>query len=196
MKARSAFAAALAMFAATAYAAAEIRFTPAGQGAGFRKVLVAPAEVQFHREFLAENRAPLGRAERLTEEDTRRLARDMGDAYRKALEEAFQARGFELASAPGPDVLQLRPVLRDLYVNAPQGSTAAITRSYVREAGTATMVVEGRDARGTQVLVASEDGTTNRVDRLHQATRPSNLFWFEGMFRRWAEDVAGAVTRR
>ena len=78
-------------------------------------------------------------------------------AIRSALAEAFTRRGFEIALVPGGDVLKISPALKDLYVNAPEGSSTGMVRSYAREAGQARMVVEGNDAAAIAHFVGSSN---------------------------------------
>lgn len=183
----------IATFATSAFAAAEIQFTPGAKAQSYRKVLIAPARVEFDRDFLVDMRSVRGQGQRLRPEDLRRIEREMGETFHAALEESFRMRGFEITLAPGSDVLSISPTLRGLYVNAPDASTAVMVQHYVREAGRATMVVEGRDAAGAPVFVASERGTTSRTAGFTRASGVSNRFWFDAMFRRWADELAVAL---
>ncbi|HYC35902.1 MAG TPA: hypothetical protein VEC19_05730 [Usitatibacter sp.] len=186
------FLAVLLASASTSQAAIELQYS-AGSGAlAYRKVHVAPAEVRFHRDFEATS-GLRGLSHRLTPEESQRLARDMGESFRAALADALRARGFELAAAPGADVLQIRPALEDLYINAPDPARAAPSRQYVREAGQALLRAEGNDPSGKRLFVASEQRTTGRTEGLSRANEVSNRFWFDTMFRRYAEDLAAAL---
>lgn len=171
----------------------DVQVSPAARAQSYRKVLIAPVRVELDRDFPGTRSALPGQLPRLRPEAAREIARDMGESFEMALARAFHARGFEVVSAPGPDVLALSPALRELRVNAPEGSGPASSRVYVREAGQATMEVEGRDAAGTRVVYANEKRTAGRTSELDRASDVSNRFWFDAMFRRWAEEVAAAV---
>ena len=173
-------------------AASEVQFAPGGDARNYRKVLIAPARVEFAREFLAEAKTSRNPTLRLKPEEIRDLARDMGDEFSQALAEAFRKRGYEIAPAPANDVLRIAPALRNLYVNAPDAQTAAMARSYVREAGGALMAVEASNAAGQRVASASEESTTMRTIGFEPANRVTNRFHFGSMFRAWADDVAAA----
>ena len=175
-----------------AQAAVELQYERGARPAAFGKVHIAPPTVEFDRNFVSDHTSWRSEA-RLTPEQTRRLAADMGESLRRALAEALRARGFEIAAAPGADVLRIAPALRDLYVNAPEGSTARAVRHYVREAGKARMEVEGVDPSGARVFRASEERAAGRIEEISRATDVSNRFWFDAMFRRWAEDFAVAL---
>ena len=192
MKSTLCAAAAIAALFFPAPAASEVQFASGADTRAYRKVLIAPARVDFSREFLAEAKISRNPTLRLKADEIRDLARDMGDEFSLALAEAFRKRGFEIAPAPANDVLQISPELRNLYVNAPDAQTAAMARSYVREAGGALMAVEARTADGQRVASASEESTTLRPIGFEPANRVTNRFHFGSMFRAWADDVAPA----
>jgi hypothetical protein len=195
MKTHTILAAALATLATASLAAVDIQFSPGAKAQAYRKVLIAPTRVELDRDFLSPNSTIHGHLPRITKEDARKVAREMGESFDAALADAFRARGFEIARAPGPDVLALSPALKDLLVNAPEGAGSATPKVYVREAGQATMEVDGRDAAGARVVFASEKRTTGRITELTRATDVSNRFWFETMFRRWADELAAGVAQ-
>lgn len=178
-----------------AQAAVDLQYDRGAQATAYRKVHIAPPQVEFHRNFLDDHSSPRSEA-RLRPEEARRLAEDMGRSLRNALDAALRSRGFEIAASPGADVLRLTPALRDLYVNAPEGSTARNVRHYVREAGQARVEVEGMDPSGARLFRASDERTTGRIEKLSRASDVSNRFWFDAMFRQWAEEFAGALAAR
>lgn len=190
MKSPACVAAALALAASSALAAVDIQPGSAGK---YRKVLFSQPTVQFDRAFLDRVGGRTSLSERIRDEDAKRIAAEMGESFQAALQEAFRARGFEITTAPGDDVLQLAPAITRLYVNAPDTNTPGITQRYTREAGAATMAVEGRDSRGGRVLGASDHMTAGDTLELRRATAVSNRFWFDSMFRHWADDLAKAV---
>lgn len=192
--------AALAALAAALYAptlpAVDVQFAPGSDAKGYKKVLVAPARVEFQKEFLVEARTSRNPTLRLRPDEIKEIARNMGEDFTRALEEAFKRRGFEVAPAPGGDVLQVSPSLRNLYVNGPDPQIAGMQTSFVREAGGAMMVAEARDAAGTAVASASEETTTLRTLGFEPANQVTNRFRFEAMFRSYADEFAGAIAAR
>lgn len=191
MKIHTTFAAVIAAIATTAFAAPQLQVEPAAHG--FRKVLIEPVRVEFHPDFVASTRAIRGQPPRLGDEAARRLAAEMGASFNQALAQAFRARGYEIATGPGSDVLRISPALEDLYVNAVESGGTAAVKQYVREAGQATMVAEGRDPKGARVVFATEQATAGRTEDFNRASDVSNRFWFEAMFRRWANELVLAM---
>jgi hypothetical protein len=196
MRLSLASAALLATLSTPSLAAIDVQFAPGADAKPYRKVLIAPAQVEFQREFLAEAKSSRNPTQRLRPEEVRQLALDMGESFSGALAEAFKKRGFEIAPAPAGDVLRISPALKNLYVNAPDAQTAGMSRSYVREAGGAMMVAEASNPAGVRVASASDESTTTRTLGFEPANRVTNLFRFEAMFRAWADEFADAIAGR
>ena len=111
-----------------------------------------------------------------------------------AVAEAFRARGYEVAAAPGPGVLRLSPSVTDLYVNAAENvATGGTTKSFTKDAGEAKLVLEARDSVSGTLLGRVVDHRTARegtkgtqLSDVRRTTTVSNNFWFDTAFRRWA----------
>jgi hypothetical protein len=119
----------------------------------------------------------------------------MASGLRDALEGALRDRGYELVGAPGPGVLVLRTHLADLQVNSVDRATVPYTKTFVREAGEATLHLEGFDGTsGDRVLVVNDHGKARFGMRgAERATDVTERFWFDELFQRWAGDVAHDV---
>ena len=154
--------------------------------AGYRKVMIDPVQVEFSKEWYGSVND--GRyVARISSEDARRIADETTSNAGSIVADAFRARGYEIATAPGADVLRLSPRVTELYVNAPDVFPPGVTRSFARDAGEATLVLEARDAvSGTLLAVIVDHGTAQDMMRFTRATNVSNAFWFEGLYKRWA----------
>ena len=186
-------AASLSILALPSLAAVEVHVSPAAKA--YRKVLITAARVELDRESLSPRASVQGHLPRVTRDAARSLEREMAESFEVALARAFRARGYEVVRSPGADVLALTPALKGLRVNAPETSAPGIAKVYVREAGQATMEVEGHDAAGSRVIYAAEMRTTGRITELTRATDVSNRFWFGTMFRRWADELVSEIAR-
>lgn len=191
MIARLALAAILAALANPALAAVQIDFTPGATSKSYRKILVAPAQVEFDRRFVQDGRILRGNRGHLREQDAQQLASEIGQSMRNALAEAFRKRGFEVVAAPASDVLTISPAVTELYVNTPSDRVGS--RVFARSAGEARMAVEGSDAAGSRVLRASNKATAGETAGFLEESKATNLQSFDEMFRAWADDVASAV---
>lgn len=194
MIARLALAATLAALAYPALAAVQIDFTPGATSKSYRKILVAPAQVEFDQRFVKDGKLLRGNRGHLREQDAQQIASEIGQSLRNALADAFLKRGFEVVAASASDVLTLSPAVRNLYVNTPSDRLGS--RVFARSAGEAHMIVEGSDAAGARLLRASNQGTAGETAGFQEESKATNLQSFDEMFRDWADDVAAAVAAR
>ena len=161
--------------------------------ATYRRVMIDPVQVEFQRDWMRNMNDPRYVA-RLRPEDAQRIADETTADVSGIVADAFKARGYEITSAPGPDVLRLSPRVTDLYVNAPDVFPPGKTRSFARDAGEATLTLEARDSvTGTLLAVAVDHGTAQDMLRITRADNVSNAFWFDGLYRRWAMSSAAEI---
>jgi hypothetical protein len=167
----------------------EFYLRPNANLASYRKVMIDPVQVSFDNGWMRKMNETRDLSARVTKDDAREIAEDMASSLGNIVATEFKARGYEIATAPGPGVLRLSPSAIDLFVNTPEKQPPGITRSFIRgDAGQATLVLEARDSvtgalLGRAVDRSKANETRNTVTR---ATGVSNSFWFEAMFRRWA----------
>lgn len=170
----------------------EFYLRPKAELSGYRKIIVAPARVEFQQGWLKRMNETRDVTRWLVPEDAGRIAADAGARMQAAAAAAFTAQGYEIVTTPGSGVLHLSPSVTDLYVNAPDVPAPGIQSGIVySEAGAATLHLEVRDAV-TGVLLArvADRNTAREVGRFDRATSVSNLFWFEAMFRQWLTNCA------
>ena len=161
--------------------------------ATYRRVMIDPVQVEFQKAWLRRMNDPRYVA-RLRPEDAQRIAGETTSNVGIIVADAFKARGYEIVTAPGPDVLRLSPRVTELYVNAPDIFPPGETRSFTRAAGEATLTLEARDSvTGTLLAAAVDHGTAQDMMRLTQATNVSNAFWFDALYRRWAMSSAAEI---
>jgi hypothetical protein len=80
--------------------------------------MIDPVQVEFSKNWLRNVNDPRYVA-RIRPEDARRIADETTANAGSIVADAFKARGYEIATAPGADVLRLSPRVTELYVNAP-----------------------------------------------------------------------------
>jgi len=172
----------------------ELYLRPKSDLASYRRVMIDPVKVAFRKDWNKDSPDLHGVTRRLREGDAQRLADDTASAMQSALAEAFKARGYEIAVAPGPGVLRLSPSITDLYVNAAEDLSPGTTKSFTKDAGEATLLLEARDASTGMLLGRVVDHRTARETRdiqrrdLVRTTSVSDSFWFNAMSKRWAAD--------
>jgi hypothetical protein len=160
---------------------------------GYTKVMFGPAQVTFAQSWLTDmNKNRIAVLQGTTAADAEHIADDVRASLREVFANAFRSEGYEIVTAPGPDVLDLSLAVIDLYINAPRTVTQALpSRVLTNEAGRATLALELRDATTGALLgrLVDRDTAGNRGGsrpRLRITTTVTNRFDFEALFGAWA----------
>jgi hypothetical protein len=165
----------------------QLALRPGADLASYRKVMIDPVRVQFHKDWKARMNDNRDVAHRVDDAEAKRIADDMASGAAAVLADQFRARGYTIVTAPGAGVLHLIPSITELYVNAPDIMLPGKTRTFTREAGDAVLVLEARDATADTLLARTVYRATAQTNgNLNATTDASNQFWFDAMFRRWA----------
>jgi hypothetical protein len=103
--------------------------------------------------------------------------------------EQLEAAGYEVVNFADEDVLVVRAAIIDLDVTAPDLRNSTTARSYVSDAGSATLYVELYDAMTGDILGRAADRRTagNRGSMTFLANRVTNRSEARKMFRVWAD---------
>lgn len=154
----------------------------------YTKVMFDTPEVAFKKNWQRDYNSNIrGTDRRIDDEDAQKIL----DAARNGLTEiftkAFTAGGFQVVTEPGPDVLRLRASVVNLDVVAPDLMTAGRSRTFSREAGSATLVLEARDSK-TGALLGSAIDTRDIGDSMpYVRNSVTNRSDFTQAFERWAK---------
>ncbi len=113
--------------------------------AQYRRVMLLPSTVAFRKNW---DRKGLDRLDTgLKPSEREKIANDLVEAFHEEMiAELVQRGGFELTDTPAKDVLLIAPAITELEITAPDAGSTPGARTYVRNAGSMTLVVEMRDA--------------------------------------------------
>jgi hypothetical protein len=161
---------------------------PGADFRGYKKVMMDPVEVAFEKNWARDyNRDAVTLSQRLDQGDLDRISKGARDAFTEVFTEEYSKAGLELVTAPGPDVLRLRPGVVDLYVVAPDNMTSGRSRTYTMESGRATLFLEARDSSTGALLGRALDKRATRdTGRVQISNSVTNLADFKALFRQWA----------
>lgn len=129
---------------------------PDAHFAGYKKLLVLPAEIAYKDPEKAKTRSSPGAKNDsflLSESRTKRLRKSLREAFE---EQVIEKGGWELTDQPGPDVMIARGGLIDLIVRVPP-ATAGRSRIYLDSFGEATLVIELYDSQSREILARIAD---------------------------------------
>jgi hypothetical protein len=165
----------------------EFAVRPNADLAGYRKVIIDPATVEFKKGWLKSINETRDLSRWLRPSDQQEIADNAAASMNTVVADAFKARGYEIVTAPGPGVLRVSPHVTELFVNAPDVPASAPARLFNVDAGDATLALEARDsASGTLLARVVDRGTARELStRINPAFAVTNQFWFEAMFRQW-----------
>ncbi len=167
----------------------ELYLRPNADLAAYRKVLIDPVRAEIRGDWLKNLNYTRNVSRRVGPDDAQRIAADMASTLESTLAETYKARGYEIAAAPEPGVLRVSTRIADLYVNAPDRFSPWTVKTFTRDAGQATLLLEARDAVGGTLLArVVHHGIAREISRINMAGDVSNRFWFEVLFRRWTAD--------
>ncbi|KRA80561.1 DUF3313 family protein [Altererythrobacter sp. Root672] len=161
----------------------------------YTKVMIDPTEVSFKKNWQRDqNRDRLDLANRVDDSDARRIIDAAQKGFDKYFAEAYTKAGFQVVQAPGPDVLHLSTAIINLDVTAPDVSMSAGSRTFSRDAGEATLVLEAKDSVSGQVLGRAVDRQESSDMGPYLRNSVTNSAAFEEVFKKWAERSAEGLS--
>ncbi|MEJ2816023.1 MULTISPECIES: DUF3313 family protein [unclassified Caulobacter] len=162
---------------------------PGADFRGYAKVIIDPTEIAFEknwqRDFNRDQRSP---SMEITDRDIARIAEEGRKGATKILEKAYTDGGYPVVTEAASDVLRVRTALIDITVTAPDIDTPGIVRSYSRDAGGATLVVEARDSLTGSLLGRAVDSRTIDDFSMEWRNRVSNRQDFGRQVETWAKN--------
>lgn len=166
----------------------QVYLRPAANWTGYRKVMIDPVQVTMKRNWLRDQNSSRDLSRRLTPDIVDAIVAQAKASMTDQVTATFVAKGYEITTVAGPGVMRLTPAVTDLDVYEPDATSSRPDALFTRDtAGMATLSLEARDAvTGALLGVVVDRGTATHVQTFSRATKTSNQFWFDAMFRQWA----------
>ena len=157
---------------------------PGATLSGYARVRIEPVEVAFRKDFDPTHTTS---RLRLTAKELEPMRERTGILVREEFSRELERGGYQITESAGPDVLEVRARIADLYVNAPDTMEAGRSYSFTMNAGEMTLVLELRDSETGQVLARAYDRREAReTGQLNWTTSVSNEADAREIARRWA----------
>jgi len=120
----------------------------------YTKYQITPVEVSFRKNWKRDhNMNQRTLSLQVTDEDMTRIRKSMAEIVYEEFDKALQEKGgFTKVDQADSNTLIFKPKIIDLDVYAPDVDSSYISRSYVREAGKATLFLEVYDAVSGEIL--------------------------------------------
>ena len=167
-------------------------------GVNFRsytRVMIDPADAAFRKDWQRDyNKVHFDLERRITDEDAQKILEEARSGLGDAFARIFREAGYQVVTAPGPDVLRVKASLADLDVHAPEVLRSAQTKTFAEEAGSARLVLEVRDSvRGALLAGGTDKRDIGDLSFLERRSSISNRADFSRAFRRWAQFSVDAL---
>ena len=167
----------------------ELYLRPNADLAAYRKVLIDPVRAEVSSDWQKNLNYSRNVSRWVGPDDVKRATADAASSLESVIAQTYKARGYEIAAAPEPGVLRITASIADLYVYAPDRYSPWTVKTFTRDAGQATLLLEARDAvTGTLLARVMHRGIAREVTRVNTASDVTNRFWFDALFRRWTAD--------
>lgn len=146
---------------------------PGASLSAYTRILLPPVDVSFRRDWGRSTSASANSAVR--PEDAEKIRAELATLVHEELAGALTAAGYAVVASPGEDVLEVRAQITNLYVTAPERTTAGRTRTYAVSAGEMTLVAELRDSVSGETAMRLYDHAEAREwSQLHWVTSSEN----------------------
>lgn len=155
----------------------------------YSNIILAPATVQFARDW-DPNRGGRSLSQRLNSDDILAIKDSLATMFGDIFREELTAGGYKIVAEPGPETLLVIPAIVDLFINAPEGTTAGRARTYTASSGRMTLVLELRDAVSGETLARIVDARSARgTGQLTISNRVTNTADARRILRLWAQKL-------
>jgi hypothetical protein len=162
---------------------------PGADFRAYKRVMLDPTEIAFEKNWKRNfNSDQASFSNQVSDKDIQRMAEQGRKGAGEILQKAFEAGGYPVVTEAAADVLRVRTALVDITVSAPDLNSPGITRTYTRDAGGATLVVEARDSMTGALLGRAVDSRTVDDFTMEWRTRASNTADFSRQVETWAKN--------
>jgi Protein of unknown function (DUF3313) len=165
---------------------------PGASLAGYKHVRLEPLEIHFDKNW--DPNASRAGTNRLTKDDYDRIKQGLSEEFVRVTTKELAEGGYDLVTEAGADVLDVTPIIVDLYIAAPDKPYAGRSRTYTADPGRMTLVAELRDSETGQVLARAIDPRRATGTGVFQITTSvSNLAAAAQIIERWGSALRKAL---
>ena len=161
---------------------------PGADFRGYTKVMLDPTEVAFQKNWLRDyNDSVTQLSARISQSDANEMLGKVRTGFEEIFHKAYTEAGYQVVTAPGPDVLRVRTGVGNLRVSAPDVMTTTRQRNFSEEAGQATLVLEARDSESGALLGRAVDTRLAGDTAPYMRNSVTNRADFKQLFEQWAK---------
>jgi len=175
---------------------AAVYLLPDADFRSYSQIMLDPSEVAFQKDWRQNyNFQTISLANQITAQQVQQDIAQAEAGLNKIFAEAFTKQGYQIVTAPGPNVARVSVAVLDLSITAPQ-SAAGFGTNFAISAGQAALVVDVRDSVTNQLLGRGLDRREAGDDdgQGFPRTAVSNREDFKILFELWANIAAKGLT--
>lgn len=158
----------------------------------YQQFKVADCTVAFTKGWQRDQNSANRGASRVSDKEVASIKARLSEMCTKTFKEALTADGgYTLSDQPGEAVLELRPAIVDLYINAPDVMSAGRSTSYTTSEGSMSLHLEAYDSVTGEIIGRVIDRRTARdTGQLRWTNSVTNAVEAQRILNRW-----GAILR-
>jgi hypothetical protein len=118
-----------------------------------------------------------------------RMKNALAAEFKKVFTTQLKKGGYQVTTAPAPDVLLLRPAIIDVQVTAPDIMAAGMDVNVITSAGSGTFYLELWDPSTNTILARVLDAQADQQPFARQANSITNRQAADIILTRWADDL-------
>ncbi len=120
--------------------------------------------------------------------DVDRIKKDLAKAFHDVFARELEKNGYPIATAPGKDVLLIRPAIVDLEIVAPDTQSDVDSMNFTTSAGSMELYVEFYDSETNQILARAADRrAANHIDGVELSSAVTNTGDAMRLLQHWAD---------
>jgi hypothetical protein len=158
----------------------------------YTKVIVDKTQVAFLPNWLRDHNINADLGSKISQAQADQIMAAAQTNFDEIFRDTFRKAGYDVVTAPGPDVLRVNSAILDLDVNAPAGQSAFQT-TWIITAGQAALIVEVRDSDTNALLGRVADRRETQDLGRQIASNATNLYDFRLLFNLWASICTKAL---
>jgi len=164
---------------------------PGASLSGYKSVRLERLQVAFDKNWKPNDSRTMG--QRLTKDDFEKIKNALADQFAKTFTKELADGGYKVVNEAGDDVLDLTPLIVDLYIAAPDKPTAGRSYTYTADPGRMTLVAELRDSDTGQILARALDAQSASTSTFQVTSSVSNMAAADRIIARWASQLRDAL---
>jgi Protein of unknown function (DUF3313) len=156
----------------------------------YNSVMMTDLFVQFQKDWQRNyNSNVMNPQNQVTDQQMTQMKQALATEFKRIFTQELQKGGYQVVTAPGPDVLLLRPAIINLEVTAPDIMSAGQNANFVSSAGSGTLYLELWDSSTNTILARVMDAQADQTPFARQANRVTNTQAADIIITGWADEL-------